>query len=79
MWELISAFGMIATVYIGFQAIQWLSQLFIDPEQTLERLGGLVAAFRRGLAGSRARQRSAAPARHYHQGPIRASQSKYRQ
>ena len=61
MWEVVSAFGMIATVYIGFQGIQWLTQLFSDPEQTLERLGGLVAAFRRGLAG-KATERGACPA-----------------
>ena len=51
MWETLSAFGVIAAVFIGFQGIQWLVELFNDPEQTLERLGGLVAAFRRGLAG----------------------------
>jgi hypothetical protein len=51
MWEIVSTFGSIAAVYIGFHGILWLSGFLNDPEQTLERLGGLVAAFRRGLAG----------------------------
>ena len=51
MWEIVSAFGSIAAIYIGFHVIQWLAEFCGDPEQALERLGRLVAAFRRGLEG----------------------------
>jgi hypothetical protein len=51
MWEIVSTFGLIAAVYACFHALQWITEFFGDPEQTLERLGGLVGAFRRGLAG----------------------------
>ena len=51
MWEVVSTFGSIAAIYICFHGILWLTNFLNDPEMALERLGGLVAAFRRGLAG----------------------------
>ena len=51
MWEVVSTFGFVAAVFVCFHALVWLIDFLNDPEQGLERLGSLVAAFRRGLAG----------------------------
>jgi hypothetical protein len=51
MWDVVSMFGFIAMVFVCFHGIVWLLGFLNDPEQGLERLGNLVAAFRRGLTG----------------------------
>jgi hypothetical protein len=51
MWDTILMFGFIATVFIGFHGLVWLLDFLNDPEHGMERLGSLVAAFRRGLTG----------------------------
>ncbi len=51
MWEVVSMFGLIATTFVCFHRLCWLLDFLNEPEQGLEQLGRLVAAFRRGLAG----------------------------
>ena len=51
MWDVLSMFGCIAMVFVGIHGLGWLLDFLNDPEQALERLGRLVAAFRRGLTG----------------------------
>jgi len=51
MWDTVLMFGFIATVFICFHGLVWLIDFLNDPEPGMERLGRLVAAFRRGLTG----------------------------
>jgi hypothetical protein len=51
MWDVLSMFGFMAMIFVCFHGLDWLLDFLNDPEQAMERLGRLVAAFRRGLAG----------------------------
>ena len=51
MKDLVEVFVFMAAMFVFPNVLMWLVELVTDPEQALERLGGLVAAFRRGLAG----------------------------
>ena len=44
-------FVFMAAMFVLPNVLLWLAEFCTDPEQALERLGALVAAFRRGLAG----------------------------
>jgi hypothetical protein len=49
--DLVEVFVFMAAMFVLPNVLMWLADFCTDPEQALERLGGLVAAFRRGLAG----------------------------
>ena len=51
MRDLVETYVFMAAMFVFPSVLIWLVGFFTDPEQALERLGSLVAAFRRGLAG----------------------------
>jgi hypothetical protein len=49
--DLVEVFVVMAAMCVFPSVFLWLIEFSTEPEQALERLGRLVAAFRRGLAG----------------------------